>query len=112
MTPPVITAVCLEESCENTFVPNRRGRPRMYCHEHSTKAAYSRRSKAGITLPPNPCVRRLPREATCERCGGTYTKTFGPQRYCGQPGCSEFVAATCDGCGKPFQARTRDRAKG
>lgn len=105
-----ITVVCADEGCSNTFVPKRRGRPRLYCDDCPTKAAYNRRWRAGITnpIPRKRYVPLLPCEATCEGCGDTYTKTWGPQLYCGQP-CGEFVTATCAGCGDPFEGRARDR---
>jgi hypothetical protein len=114
VTPVQIQVVCAVEDCSNTFEPKRRGRPRLYCDDCSTKAAYNRRWRAGVTnpLPPNPYVRRLPYEEVCERCGETYTKTWGPQRYCGKPGCGEYMTVECLGCGKPFEARTRDLEKG
>jgi hypothetical protein len=111
----MIRVVCAADGCSNTFVQNRRGRPRLYCDGCSTKAAYNRRWRSGEThpLPSRPYVRLLPREATCGACGEPYTKTFGPQRYCGRPGCrGEFVTVKCEGCGEPFAARARDRAKG
>jgi hypothetical protein len=110
----VPTVVCADDSCTNTFVPKRRGRPRLCCEACSTKAAYSRRWRKGETHspPPTPYVRLPPREEVCERCGETYEKTFGPQRYCGRPGCAEFVTVACDGCGQDFEARVRDRERG
>jgi hypothetical protein len=110
----VPTVVCADDACTNTFTPKRRGRPRLYCDTCSNKAAYSRRWRKGErhSPPPKPYVRLLPREATCERCGATYTKTWGPQRYCGGPGCGEFVTVPCDGCGQDFEARVRDRERG
>ena len=96
----MISCVCAAEACTNTFEPKGRGRPRMYCDGCSTKAAYNRRWRAGVTNPiePRPYVRLLPREAVCERCGDTYMQTTATQLYCGQP-CGEFVTATCAGCG-------------
>lgn len=78
----------------------------MYCDGCSTKAAYNRRWRAGVTNPiePRPYVRLLPREAVCERCGDTYMQTTATQLYCGQP-CGEFVTATCAGCGTAAHPR-------
>jgi hypothetical protein len=110
----VITVVCAADGCSNTFTPNRRGRPRLYCDDCSTGAAYNRRWRKGETHSPpsRPNVRRLPREAVCESCGESYTQTAPRQLYCGREGCGELVAATCEWCGQPFEARARDREKG
>ena len=113
MTPVQIEVVCVVEDCSNTFVPSRRGRPRLFCDGCSTKAASNRRWRAGVTnpLPPNPYVRLLPREAVCDRCGKMYMQTTSTQLYCGDP-CGEFVGAECASCGRSFDARGRDCARG
>ena len=110
----MIRVVCAADSCSNTSVPNRLGRPRLYCPGCSTKAAYNRRWRAGITnpLPPKPKVRLLPCDAVCGRCGGTYLKTSARQLYCGEGSCGEFVTVGCDHCGREFEARARDRERG
>jgi hypothetical protein len=58
----VIRCVCAADGCSNTFVPKRRGRPRLYCAACSTGAAYNRRWRAGErhAPPPTPYVRLLP----------------------------------------------------
>jgi hypothetical protein len=110
----VIRCVCAADGCSETFEPKRRGRPRLYCARCSTKTAYNRRWRAGVTnpLPPKPYVRLLPREAECERCGERYTQTTAGQLYCGKGSCGEFVTVACDHCGEEFEARARDRERG
>jgi hypothetical protein len=113
--------VCAADGCANTFEPNRRGRPRLYCDECSTGQAYSRRWRAGEThsgRPGPPRVKLLPREKSCERCGGTFTQTKPFEPYCGpcRPApdapTGAKVAAICEGCGVEFEARARDRERG
>lgn len=93
----------------------------MYCAGCSTKTAYSRRWRAGETHsgPPRPPrVRVLPREKPCERCGGTFTQTKPHELYCGpcrpDPAAptGATVTAVCEGCGREFEARARDRERG
>jgi hypothetical protein len=124
----MITVVCADDGCTNTLVPNQRGRPRLYCADCSTKAAYNRSWRKGEThaLPLKPRVTLLPREAVCDSCGEPYTQTFARQLYRGRSGqprsgkspercravVREFVLVECEGCGKPFEARARDHAKG
>jgi len=59
-----------------------------------------------------------PREAVCAGCGGTFTATSARQRYC-EPSCRPTtgdrgakVTLECAWCGREFEARARDRARG
>jgi hypothetical protein len=58
-----------------------------------------------------------PREAVCASCGETFIATNGNQRYC-KPGCRPTgdmgakVTVPCAWCGREFEARARDRARG
>jgi hypothetical protein len=57
-----------------------------------------------------------PREAVCAGCGEPFTK-HGRQRYC-KPECrpakvtGATVTVVCAWCGREFEARARDRARG
>jgi hypothetical protein len=62
--------------------------------------------------------RDSPQLATCPTCGEPFAKTNGRQRYCkpehrpttGDRGAK--VTASCAWCGREFEARARDRARG
>jgi hypothetical protein len=113
--------VCAADGCDNTFEPNRRGRPRLYCGECGTPLETNRRWRAGKTIPVKPRpprVKVLPCEKRCERCGETFRQTKPFEPYCGEcrPDRSEprgkTVTAVCEGCGEEFEARRRDRERG
>ena len=114
--------ICADDGCANVFTPTAgRGRPRLYCDECSTGAAYNRRWRAGETHtgPPGPPrVKLLPREKPCEKCGETFTQTKPFEPYCGpcrpprNAPTGELVTVVCEGCGVEFEARARDRARG
>jgi hypothetical protein len=114
----VIRVVCAADGCSSTFVPNRRGRPRLYCPDCSTQAAYNRRWRAGETHAPTPGpprVKLLPRERVCKDCGVTFTQTKPHELYCSRECCPPTgakVMASCERCGREFEARVRDRERG
>jgi hypothetical protein len=118
-TDSVPPGVCAADGCSNAFVPNRRGRPRLYCDVCSNPVEYNRRWRRGETHTPahrGPrYVKVLPREAVCKGCGEDFMQTAPAQRYCSRECCPPTgakVTVPCDGCGRPFEARVRDRERG
>jgi hypothetical protein len=109
---------CADDGCSNVFRAESAGRPRLYCDECSTGAAYNRRWRAGETHsgpPRSPRVKVLPRDQVCKACGETFIQTEPRQSYCSdecRPPTGVTVAAVCEGCGEPFEARARDRERG
>jgi hypothetical protein len=61
---------CAAEGCGNTFTPNERGRPRLYCDDCSTKTAYNRRWRKGETHAPAAEAVRSPASPRGEALAG------------------------------------------
>ena len=97
---------CVEDERRQVLVPSLR-------HERCKRYYAENREAILARYVPKP-----PRELSCAGCGETFIATNGRQVYC-TPGCRPTrvdrgakVTVACEGCGEPFEARARDRAKG